>query len=138
MNRLKTESEINNELQDIKKKKKELKNRLECLKNNQEELEDLKEQPLGPACPICGKICKNLKGLKIHIKLKKKNEFDGPHRNALLKNEVHFNNSGKVVMKCKNCGDRVVLNGRREDRRILDDGGVFCVTCRNNGGDIDG
>ena len=128
--RLKKKSEIDYELEEISEKIEEHKNSLEHLKNKQEELEELKEKPLGPVCPICGKICKNLKGLKIHIKLKSKYEFQGPHNDAVLHNDIDYTKNGKLMMDCNKCGSSIVLNGQREDRRILDDGGVLCISCR--------
>ncbi len=135
MNRLITKSEINNKLENIRETKENLESRLKHLDNKEEKLENLKEKPLGPACPICGKICKNTKGLKIHITLMRNNEVEGPHRNAFLSDhKIQFTDNGKIIAHCKKCGSRVVLNSRRKDRRIEEDGGVVCNVC---GGDLD-
>lgn len=127
--RLISDDEIDRELMDVKREKDEVVDRLNLLNKRIERLKDLKDRPLGPRCPVCGDMFKNNRGLKIHVKLKSKYNPSGEHANALSFDRIMFI-GGKVAANCAECGDVVVLNGRREDRRIDENGDVVCIFCR--------
>jgi len=82
-------------------------------------------------CPICGKECKNQKGLKIHIKLRAKN-YDEDHMDV-LDNIIRFEGS-RIVVKCSICGYDTVLNSQRKDQRFRD--GFKCFNCDGYTGDL--
>lgn len=124
-----SDEEIENELGEIECERDELNERLNLLEKRKERLIDLRRRPLGPRCPICGDMFKNNRGLKSHVKLKASHNPGDEHAMALSGDKIVFL-GGKVAVKCDECGDVVVLNGMREDRRIGEDGEVMCAFCR--------
>lgn len=127
--RLLSKSEINHDLEQLQNTKSELENRLNNIEQKQKDLEELKKKPLGPTCPFCGKTCKNTKGLKIHIQAKAKYELNGPHFEAYYNGDYDLTKTGKVRIRCQDCGSWTVLNGRRKDIRLDDQGGFDCLFC---------
>lgn len=131
MSRKMKTNEINRQIKQLKNRKTKLENTIEWLEGRIEHYKNLKKEPLGPACPFCGKICKNLKGLKVHIRMKIKYEgHQHPHRMAYLQDRIDYTESGKIKIKCKDCGQWTVLNGARKDVRVREDGGFDCFNCR--------
>ena len=77
-------------------------------------------------CPFCGKSCKNLHGLKMHVILKAKYGCD---KHMICRgDDFDITTSGKLKYKCL-CGSWMVLNSERQDVRIKDE--VSCLFCED-------